>query len=114
MNFKYPIICLLLSFICLVFFFMLGLRVAHEWFSRGGATVTLFGIAAEYSLIQIQTKYLSNRFCGVGALSGGRIDSFSIPAPYPLIQILAHLMVVLGTLIWGFGDWCLNWMISVI
>ena len=77
MSFKYPIICLLLSVLCVVAFLILGLSNSHEWFSRGGALVTLFGIAAEYSLIQIQTKYLSSRFRGVGALSGGKIDSFS-------------------------------------
>lgn len=112
MSFKYPITCLLLSALCVVAFLILGLSNSHEWFSRGGALVTLFGIAAEYSLIQIQTKYLSSNFRGVGALSGGKIDSFSVPTPYPLIQISAHLMVILGTLIWGFGDWCLNWIVS--
>ncbi len=112
MSFKYPIICLWLSVLCVITFLILGLNNSYEWFSRGGALVTLFGIAAEYSLIQIQTKYLSNRYHGVGALSGGKIDSFAVPTPYPLIQTLAHLMVVLGTLIWGFGDWCLHWIIS--
>ena len=107
MSFKYPILNIVLSIICIVLGLILGVNSGPTWFARLGALVVLFAVMAEYSLVQIE---MANIYQTVQRYSGTWNDEPWDLKP-GLTQIvtsrLAHTLVVLGTLIWGFGDWLL-------
>lgn len=110
-TYKYPFGCIIFSFISCIIFLILGLSNTHEWFGRGGAIIVLFGVAAEFGLIQIQSEKINERISGVGGLSGPVVTDLDIPSPFSTLRMFSHICVVVGTLIWGFGDWFLTWVL---
>jgi len=59
-------------------------------------------------LNQIQSSEINKKVKGVGGLSGQVIESFDIPKPFQYFRYFSHTTVILGTLIWGFGDFTLQ------
>ncbi len=106
-TYKYPFGCIVFSVLSLLVFLIMGILNNYEWFSRGGSIIVLFGVASEFGLIQIQSEKINERINGVGSLSGPVIRNLDIPPPYRVLRIISHICVVIGTLIWGFGDWFL-------
>jgi hypothetical protein len=79
------------------------------WFARFGSLTVLFGVIAEFALLQKQFTELYTGLTGQGLAECGShgITDLS-PAKWHSFQsICAHLTVVTGTIIWGFGDWFL-------
>lgn len=82
----------------------LGYKFEPHWFGRFGALVVLFGVAAEYSLVQSE---MANIYQVVKERSGVWNDDhwgLEISNRQKRLSLLAHIVVVSGTLIWGFGD----------
>lgn len=107
MNFKYPILSISLSSICIIIGLILGIQWEPIWFARFGALVVLFAVMAEYSLVQIE---MANIYKNVEKYSGVWNDTpwdIKPSLKQTVTSRLAHTLVVFGTLIWGFGDWLL-------
>lgn len=83
-----------------------GIYLGPDWFGRFGALVVLFGIISEYALIQKEHAQIYSRLKGQGAaqFGGGGIPDISPTKEHQGLAYIAHFVIVVGTLIWGFGD----------
>jgi len=113
-QYSFPLGSILLSALFLGVGLALGLSVDHSWFGRFGAVVVLFGVISEYALIQNELSALYSALKGQGAAECGNLGmpDLSPSVMHKWLALGSHLMIVLGTLIWGFGDWVLPWVLS--
>jgi hypothetical protein len=102
-DYQYPFGCAVFSFLSLCLFLVLGFSLDPDWFGRGGSIIVLFAVAAEYGLVTIQSAEMTNRGNQQGKW-GAPILRFEMPEPFSKLKIVAHILAVVGTLIWGFGD----------
>ncbi|BBP46092.1 hypothetical protein THMIRHAS_14650 [Thiosulfatimonas sediminis] len=81
---------------------LLGIVVEPLWFARFGSVVVLFAVMSEYMLLHSELNVLYNRLETVTAED----DMPDLtPSKWHRKKVwMAHLTVVVGTLIWGFGD----------
>lgn len=72
------------------------------WFARFGSVVVLFAVMSEYMLLHSELNVLYKRLETVDAED----DMPDLtPSKWHRKKVwLAHITVVIGTLIWGFGD----------
>jgi hypothetical protein len=71
------------------------------WFSRSGSIVVLFCAIVEYRLWSLQQLGHTN---AQKAFSQGIVSSGMIPSHKKRIGWITHVQIVIGTLIWGYGD----------
>ncbi|WP_299948231.1 hypothetical protein [uncultured Microbulbifer sp.] len=100
---KYSTYAIILSFLALLAGVILGFcrltEVDYFWFQRSGALIVLFSAAAEYHLF-VTSNYIDqgDQFVGNDKWEenyGGQ---------YKNLKWAAHSLLLIGTLIWGFGD----------
>lgn len=103
-TYRYPFGCLVVAAIAFFISLIAGVKCDSMWFARGGSIVVLLGAAAEYGLLQLQQQVLNDRVAGLGSWGGPVISSLDIPPPFPRLRVAAHIFVVVGTFVWGFGD----------
>ncbi|MCW6054171.1 hypothetical protein [Pseudomonas fragariae (ex Marin et al. 2024)] len=77
------------------------------WFGRSGAVTTIFAILAEVILIRAKLSITPPGFGwkGLQEQRGRFIPKFERP------EWLILILTVVGTLIWGYGDLILNWLV---
>lgn len=93
---------LILSWLMGVIGLVLGLFVDPLWFARFGSLVVLFGVMSEYSLLHNELDVLYRRLDHIDA--DDDIPDLS-PSKWHMKKVfVAHLTVIAGTVIWGFGD----------
>lgn len=110
-DYQYPFGCTVISALSLVIFFILGVNLNPEWFSRGGSIIVLFAIAAEYGLVITQSAEMEKRGKSPGTWDAPSL-TFKMPAPFSKLRMSAHLLAIIGTLIWGFGDWFIEHLLK--
>lgn len=71
------------------------------FFARSGAVLVVLGIFVEFQLAKESQKMLYNNFV---AKSKGYTSIPSLPVRHRILSWVAHLSVVFGTLVWGYGD----------
>lgn len=81
---------------------VLGLVLEPLWFARFGSLVVLFALMSEYVLLHSELNSLYARLEGVD--QGDDIPDLSPSKWHRKKVMLSHFTIVLGTLIWGFGD----------
>ena len=75
----------------------------YQLFNRSGALIVLAGAALEYQL-SIDT-YLGNVLKNQGFISMQEQDnSMAVTKATSMLQKYAHLLVLLGTIVWAYGD----------
>ena len=95
---RWPLVLILIALLTIVLGLSLGFLLEPQWFSRFGALVVLLGLAAEYQLLQLELSALYTHL-------NAQIESEVGPSAWQRRkQWLAHVTVVIGTLVWGFGD----------
>lgn len=79
-----------------------GLVLEPIWFARFGSLMVLFAVMSEYALLHGELDLLYQRLEKVQAED----DMPDLtPSKWHRKKVwLSHLTVILGTLIWGFGD----------
>ncbi|MBE9490989.1 MAG: hypothetical protein IMY67_11885 [Bacteroidetes bacterium] len=104
------IIMLVLSLISFSIGLYLGIKYEYKWFGNFGSLVVLFGVVSEYSLIQLELKSLYQALIGQGATVAGNegIPDLSPNKFHSFLALLSHIVIIVGTLIWGFGEWLLT------
>lgn len=105
-NPKFPFQCLLFSWLLAIVGFVLGVLCAPEWFGRFGSLIVLFAVMSEYSLLQFELSNLYRALHGQGAAVFGNpgIPDLTPSKWHQRQAMLSHITIVIGTLIWGFGD----------
>lgn len=106
-TYRYPFGCLVIATAAFFGFLIAGALKDPMLFVRGGSIVVLFSAAAEYGLLQVQNHVTNSRINGVGSWGGPILSNFDIPPPFPRLRVTAHIYVIVGTFIWGFGDYFL-------
>ncbi len=106
MNQRFPIQCLVFSWLLGIFGLILGIYINPEYFGRMGSIVVLFSVMSEYALLKIELDRLYQRLKGQGATQDG---SKGIPDLTPSVwhqrqALMSHITIIVGTFIWGFGD----------
>lgn len=81
---------------------LLGLFVEPIWFARFGSLIVLLGAMSEYTLLHNELDVLYRRLDNLDV--GDDIPDLSPSKWYKKKVLWSHFTVILGTLIWGFGD----------
>jgi len=96
------------SFLLLIFAWVagllgliLGLVFDPIWFARFGSIVVLFGVMAEYSLLHGELNLLYAR---LEKIHEDETPDLTPSKWHQKKVLVSHATVILGTLIWGFGD----------
>ena len=71
------------------------------FFARSGAVMVVLGIFVEFQLAKESQKMTYNNF--VAKTEGYKSIPF-LPVRHKILSWVAHLSVVLGTVVWGYGD----------
>ena len=81
---------------------VLGLVFDPLWFARFGSLVVLFSVMSEYSLLHGELHILYQRLEKV--MAEDDMPDLT-PSKWHLKKVwISHVTIVIGTLIWGFGD----------
>lgn len=106
MNPRFPISCLIISWLIGLSGYVLGAYSNPEYFGRVGSLVVLFGVISEYALLKAELGRLYNLLKGQGAATYGNLGIPDLtPSPWQQKQaLMSHITIVVGTVIWGFGD----------
>lgn len=95
-------IFLLLAWFMAIWGLFMGMLLEPLWFARFGSMVVLFAVMSEYALIHQEFDTLYRRLERISA--DDDIPDLS-PSKWHRKKVwVAHLTVIAGTLIWGFGD----------
>jgi len=103
----FPLQCLIAAWVISIISFYIGMHNGFHWFARSGALMVLFSIMAEYQLIMEKQNYIYK------LVTQGRINTeqslrakgnFDPSNTHKRKEIVTHISVVIGTLIWGYGD----------
>ena len=94
------------------------------WFARSGAIVVLFSAIVEYRLSQyiyedvLQAAIKTARINAVlpfneDSIAGGLIKANQTtkpesPKPRLILKRVSHALIIIGTIIWGYGDILIN------
>jgi len=99
---KKSALLLLLAWLSGLVGLILGFVVEPMWFARFGSLVVLFSLMSEYSLLHSE---LNRLYAGLSKVdSDDDIPDLS-PSKWHHKKVwLSHITIVMGTLIWGFGD----------
>ena len=93
---------LLLAWLAGLVGLILGVVLDPLWFARFGSLVVLFSLMSEYSLLHGELNILYARLSKID--SDDDIPDLS-PSKWHNKKVwLSHLTIIIGTLIWGFGD----------
>lgn len=80
---------------------VLGLVLEPMWFARFGSLMVLFSLMSEYFLLHNE---LNRLYASLEEVDDSDIPDLS-PSKWHYKKVwLSHMTIVLGTLIWGFGD----------
>lgn len=75
---------------------------AH-WFARSGAVVVLLSVWVETRNYAAQQRLNDCRHTAAGFI-GGSPQDWSMPRRRKILEYVTLFMIVMGTLIWGYGD----------
>lgn len=93
---------LLLAWLSAAIGLILGLALEPLWFARFGSLVVLFAVMSEYTLLHNELRILYDNIENNQSIS--QIEDITPSRWHQKKMWLTHLTVILGTLIWGFGD----------
>jgi hypothetical protein len=81
---------------------VMGLVFDPLWFARFGSLVVLFSVMSEFSLLQVELRTLYGRLDQINAEDD--IPDLSPSKWHRKKFRMTHVTIIIGTLIWGFGD----------
>ena len=81
---------------------ILGLAFEPIWFARFGSLVVLFAVMSEYIMFHSELKIIYDNLENHKSIK--EITDITPSRWHQKKMWLTHLTVILGTLIWGFGD----------
>lgn len=79
----------------------LGLLFEPIWFARFGSLIVLFSAMSEYSLLHNELNRLYSRLENT---EDNEVPDLTPSRWHQKKVFLTHITLIVGTLIWGFGD----------
>ncbi len=113
-KYKFSLWMLFLAVVSLVCGLYLGFVYDYKWLGNFGSLIVLFGAMSEYLLMQLELKVLYFTLKGQAQpMDGGKgIPDLSPTNCHRCLANTSHLVIIVGTFIWGFGECFLEWYIS--
>jgi len=87
--------------VCLSTYFHI-VEPGKNWLSRSGAVVVLLGAVLEYRHAYFAQKVAETSISWASGMGGPTI--FGLAKHRITLKYIAHVFVVFGTLLWGYGD----------
>lgn len=84
------------------FFISYQTELGH-WFARSGSLVVLFGAFLEYNSLSTQQKLNEKIGSTIGYWQDNPIQ-YKVPESRNILNKIVLTTLVIGTLIWGYGD----------
>ncbi len=79
-----------------------------QWLQRSGSLVVIFGVILEYRFFIVQQKL--NEIAQASTKHyGAQPEKYRLPKSRRVIGVLTHFTLLLGTLLWGYGDLLFDW-----
>ena len=99
-----PMIFLTLSWLVVLTSLYLETVFNEALFSRSGSLMVLFAVIADYDMLRTRDDYHSEQLNK--HLQGVRVDFKDIhpSKSHQHLETAAHITIILGTIIWGYGD----------
>lgn len=100
---KFEITWLGLAFLCVIISIVVSLAWPQgNWFCRSGAVMVLLSVIVEFHLGKLQQESNTSAIQIAGVV--GVPYSGDLPLIKQYLAKTAHIFVIMGTLIWGYGD----------
>ena len=96
---RLPLLYLMAAWLCAVIGLALGVFIEAGLFARMGSVVVLLALMSEFTLLK---QELDTLYWHLQDNSGEQYQSPSLW--HRKKALVSHISVVIGTLIWGFGD----------
>lgn len=104
-NFYFPLYFLVLSWASIAISLYIEANYGGNWFMRSGSLMVLFSVIAEFLLLEGRDEYLNQRLSKSKVPNQqNSLDSIHPSHTHKLLEIISHISVVIGTVIWGYGD----------
>ena len=102
-NPRLPGLCLLVSWSMIAIGLLVGIGVDASWFARFGSLVVLFALIGEFALLKSELLRLYAR---LSSSEDGLVHTKDYtPSRWQNKKsVLLHMTIIIGTIIWGFGD----------
>lgn len=112
-KYKSIITFIIFAWLAMTIGVFMELYIAQGFFSRFSSITVIFAIIAEYWLLKTEMHNLYTSLQGQGAAEAGNtgIQNIDPPKSHNPLQIIAHITVITGTFMWGFGDCFFNYNI---
>lgn len=103
-NNRKPIIFLIIAWLIVLISFYLETIWGSSLFPRSGSLMVLFAFIAEYYLLRARDKYHSNQLKTYS--KGNQVDFEEVhpSKSHQYLEKVSHITVIIGTIIWGYGD----------
>ena len=79
-----------------------------QWLQRSGSLMVIFGAILEYRFFFAQQK-LNEIAQESTKRYGAQPERYRLPKSRRVIIVLTHFTLLLGTLLWGYGDLLFDW-----
>ena len=80
------------------------------WFARSGSIMVIFSGALEFRQARIQQRRIEVASRTIGTFGGG-MAPLELPLYRRIIIWTSHISLIIGTLIWGYGDELYKWFV---
>ncbi len=100
-----PTACLILAWAVVIVSLSAEIAFGGNWLGRSGSLMVLFSVIANYVLLQDRDAYHSEKLKQHG--TGDQPVDFSKIHPsraHQYLETASQISVVIGTVIWGYGD----------
>lgn len=95
---------LLIGYIIIIFFFFYKLSdYQGDLFLRSGSILVIFSVIVEYRIVMSQVNKHQYKY-GTSIKMSDLASAQNITTGEKLIKLISHISLILGTLIWGYGD----------
>ncbi len=99
-----PIIFFVISWLIVLISFYFESVLGGFLFSRSGSLMVLFAVMAEYNLLSTREKYHIYQFREYSRGNQVNLEEIHPSKSHQYLEKAAHINVVLGTILWGYGD----------
>lgn len=99
-----PIIFLIISWLLVLISFYFEAILGSYLFSRSGSLMVLFAVMAEYNLLRTREKYHRDQIRKYSNGNRVNLEEIHPSKTHQYLEKAAHINVVLGTILWGYGD----------
>ncbi len=101
---KLPVFCLVASWAVVLISIYLEIISSQAWIFRSGSLMVLFAVVAEYNLLKGRDEHHRDQLIEYASTGQVNFDRIHPSKSHQRLETISHVTVIIGTLIWGYGD----------